>query len=150
MNNRLITYLEGNQLLSSIQFGFRAGKSTSDAVHELTDYIVTEMDGGQKVLGIFLDIAKAFDTVSVPNLMSKMESLGIRGVPLDLFKDYLSERTQRVRIGDYLSDERVLTYGTPQGSVIGPTLFLIYVNDIGMLTLPKGRAVMFADDTALV
>ncbi|CAB3235085.1 unnamed protein product [Arctia plantaginis] len=150
MNNRLITYLEGNQLLSSIQFGFRAGKSTSDAVHELTDYIVTEMDGGQKVLGIFLDIAKAFDTVSVPNLMSKLESLGIRGVPLDLFKDYLSERTQRVRIGDYLSDERVLTYGTPQGSVIGPTLFLIYVNDIGMLTLPKGRAVMFADDTALV
>ena len=150
MNNRLVNYLENNNLIAPAQFGFRTGKSTSDAVHELTDYVVTNMDSGDKVMAIFLDLAKAFDTVSVPILVRKMESLGIRGLPLDLFKDYLSERTQRVKIEEFISDEQIISYGTPQGSVLGPSLFLIYINDLGTLTIPNGKIISFADDTALL
>ncbi|CAK1590642.1 unnamed protein product [Parnassius mnemosyne] len=93
INNRLVNYLEKHNFLSPSQYGFRSGKSSSDAIHDLTNYIVTNLDNGQKVLGIFLDLAKAFDTVSVPILLRKMESLGIRGIQLQLFEDYLSGRT---------------------------------------------------------
>lgn len=150
LNKRLVDYLEKYNLLSPSQYGFRASKSTSDAVHDLTNHIVTNLDGGQKVLGIFLDLAKAFDTVSVPILIRKMERLGIRGIQLELFKDYLSGRTQSVKIGGSVSDECQVNYGVPQGSVLGPTLFLIYINELGVLTLPKGKVITFADDTALL
>lgn len=150
MNSRLVSYLENYNLIAPTQFGFRSGKSTSDAVHELTDYVVTNMDGGDKVMAIFLDLAKAFDTVSVPILVGKMERLGIRGLPLNLFKDYLSGRTQRVKIDEFISDEQIINYGTPQGSVLGPSLFLIYINDLGTLTIPNGKIISFADDTALL
>lgn len=150
LNKRLVDYLEKYNLLSPSQYGFRAGKSTSDAVHDLTNHIVTNLDGGKKVLGIFLDLAKAFDTVSVPILIRKMERLGIRGTQLGLFEDYLSERTQSVKVGGSVSDECQVNYGVPQGSVLGPTLFLIYINELGVLTLPKGKVITFADDTALL
>jgi hypothetical protein len=88
INKRLINYLETKKLLSCSQFGFRAGTSTSDAVHELTDYIVANLDQKKKVIAIFLDLAKAFDTVSVPILVNKLETLGIRGTQLKLFKNY--------------------------------------------------------------
>lgn len=150
MNKRLTNYLESNSLLSSQQFGFRAGKSTDAAVHELTDHLVQNIDSGKKCIGVFLDLAKAFDTVSIPLLINKLEAMGIRDKQLQLFKSYLSGRKQSVRIDEFTSKEETINYGIPQGSILGPTLFLVYANDLCSMSLTNGKILSFADDTALV
>lgn len=149
INKRLKHFLESNNLLSAQQFGFRQGKSTSDAVLELTNAIANDLDNKRKCLTIFLDLAKAFDTVSVPKLMSKMERIGIRGLPLKLLGDYLGDRKQRVKIDNWCSQETPVNFGVPQGSVLSPTLFLIYINELTNLRIPGCKIFSFADDTAL-
>lgn len=150
INKRLIEYLERNDILSQNQHGFRLGRSTDGAVHELTDYVVKNLDQSNKVIGVFLDLAKAFDTVSIPILLSKMEAYGIRGKQLDLFKDYLNHRTQISKIGNYISETQSIHYGVPQGSILGPTLFLIYINDLSSMQLSNGHIITYADDTCLL
>lgn len=150
INIRLKKFLETNNLLSNRQFGFRNDRSTDDAVHDLTNHIVKALDNREKCVAIFLDLAKAFDTVSVHRLCSKLERLGIRGKPLELFKSYLTNRTQCVKIGDHLSEELTIEHGVPQGSILGPTLFLTYINDMCSVDLVYGKLVAYADDTALI
>lgn len=150
INNRLISYLNKFSILSENQFGFRQSRSTEDAILSLTSLVTDKIDKGKKCLAIFLDLKKAFDTVSLSTLTQKMERIGIRGLPLKLLNDYLQGRTQRVKIGDFISNETDITYGVPQGSVLGPTLFLIYINDLTNLKLQRGHIGSYADDTAIV
>lgn len=126
-NTRLTDYLNKFKILSFIQFGFRQGVSTEDAVDAFTSLVSNHLDRGRKCITVFLDLKKAFDTVSVPTLVNKLEKVGIRGRPLNFLTDYLSNRKQRLRIGSYMSDKAEVFFGVPLGSVLGPTLFLTYI-----------------------
>lgn len=101
------------------------------------------------ILTIFADLAKAFDTVPISILMLKLEAIGIRNTQLQFFRSLLSGRTQLVKINDNYSDELPISYGVPQGSIIGPTLFSIFINDLCNISLYNGSTVSYADDTAL-
>ncbi|KAG6448993.1 hypothetical protein O3G_MSEX005813 [Manduca sexta] len=142
--------MESNKLFSDSQFGFRKFKSTEDAAHKLVNSIASRLDQGLKCYGVFLDLAKAFDTVSVPILLRKLEGLGIRGTALDWFSSYLSNRQQLIHIDGMKSLAISINYGVPQGSILGPLLFITYMNDIHYLKLDSAELVCYADDTAIL
>lgn len=150
MNKRLMQYLESNNLLSNFQFGFRQNKCTNDATSLLTAKIASYLDHNQSCVGVFLDLAKAFDTVSITVLLKKLEKTGIRGTTLNWFRSYLSDRSQCVKVGKYQSSVKPIKFGVPQGSILGPTLFLLYINDIHQLEIPNADIICYADDTVLL
>lgn len=150
LNKCLRSFLDKHQIIANNQYGFRTKLSTEDAVLELTQQVALNLDQKRKCLGIFLDLSKAFDTVSVPSLIAKLERIGIRGTPLEIFKDYLHNRKQCVKIDTCLSDEFSVSYGVPQGGILSPTLFQIYANDLCRLSLPHCKIYAYADDTAIL
>lgn len=150
INTRLQNYLEKYNLLSSNQFGFRAKMSTTEAINKLVTHVVQKLDNNEKCVGIFIDLAKAFDTVSIPLLLRKLEYIGVRGVAHNLIHSYLTNRTQTVKIGSTFSSPVSLTCGLPQGSVIAPTLFLIYIDSLCKIQLNSAQIISFADDTAVL
>ena len=146
MYNRLITFINRHGLLYKFQFGFRSQYSTNQALIFLVDKIVEAIDRGDIVVGVFLDFRKAFDTVNHEILLAKLYRYGIRGTAWQWIKDYLTCRKQYVFYNGTRSDDNVINYGVPQGSILGPLLFLIYINDISKVSktlLP----IIFADDT---
>lgn len=146
--NRIIPFLDKHNVLYSLQYGFRQGSSTSTAIVELLDDVISGIDTKQVVGALFLDLRKAFDTLNHSILLKKLECYGIRGVANDIIRSYLSERKQLVSIATCKSSLKPICVGVPQGSNIGPLLFLLYVNDLYRLQL-KGTPRLFADDTAL-
>jgi len=142
---KLTNHLELNKLISASQFGFQNGKSTEHNLLLLTDYISKALNEGDYCIGVFLDLRKAFDVVSHDILLKKLENLGVVGTALDWFRSYLSERSQRVDLDGNVSDPRDVPISILQGSILGPTLFLIHINDLPEASTLK--TFMFADDT---
>ena len=143
---QLVNYLEKHEILYEFQFGFRKGHSTSQAIAEIADNLRNAIDDNLYSCGVFLDFSKAFDTVNHTILLKKMERYGIRGVPLQLFASYLTNRQQYVQMGSTVSSEQTMTCGIPQASSLGPVLFLIYTNDLPNCSNALTFRI-FADDT---
>ena len=147
MYNRLIDFVEHSNLLYDFQFGFRKGRSTSMAITQIIDKITQALDNGEIALGVFLDFSKAFDTVNFNILFKKLEKYGIRGKALDWFKSYLADRKQYVKFENIKSTTLSIKCGVPQGSILGPLLFLLYINDIEAVS-KKLFLILFADDSS--
>ena len=147
---RLYSFLVSQGILHNKQFGFRKNHSTSHALNHSINYINQGLQRGEHVLGIFIDLSKAFDTIDHKIMLSKLDLYGIRGIAHTLLKSYLSDRNQYVSIHGETSDHLPVEYGVPQGSCLGPLLFLIYINDLSNLCNINSKNcefVLFADDT---
>ena len=137
-----------NDLFYKSQYGFRGGHSTELAAFEVVSKIIDEMDKGLLPLNIYLDLSKAFDTIDHQILLGKLAFYGIRGKSLDLFKSYLTSRKQYVEIDGKRSSSTNIKTGVPQGSILGPLLFIIYINDLPMSS-QLFEFIIYADDTTL-
>jgi len=146
MYRQLIVFLKSMNILSPCQFGFRKNCSTSDAVLEFVDCANNILDQKMSMLTVFLDFSKAFDTVKHEILIDKLEHLGIRGLAKEWFRSYVCGRRQYVDVSGDRSELLNIQNGVPQGSVLGPVLFLLYINDMSRCSF-KLKFIHFADDT---
>ena len=141
-------YLDSNNLLYELQSGFRSSFSTDSCLIHLSDFIRKQQDKGHFTGMVILDLQKAFDTVNHKILLDKLQAMGVGQIAVQWFKSYLSGREQLVSIADKRSDFRTVSCGVPQGSILGPLLFLIYVND--MKAAVKCKLLLYVDDSALL
>ena len=149
MYNRIVSFVNKHNLLSSSQFGFQKGKSTTDALLNVIEGVYDKLNDSKHVLALSVDLSKAFDTVSHSILIQKLFRYGIRGLPLRWIESYLLNRNQCVRIGSKFSRSKIIKTGVPQGSILGPLFFLLYVNELPDIQ-NNVDFTLFADDTTVV
>ena len=149
MYNRIKVFIDKYDVLHHSQYGFRENHSTQHAILDIVNQIQTNMEFKLFTCGIFIDLRKAFDTINHAILLKKLQHYGIRGNVNDWFSSYLIGRTQTTQIADCISNKEITMTGVPQGSVLGPLLFILYINDI-CNSSDKLQFYLFADDTNLL
>ncbi len=146
---QLYAYLSNNSLLSKFPSGFQPKHSTLSALIQMCDDLLKNMDNGEINCVVFLDVRKAFDSINHEILIDKMRNLfGIIGIQLKWFESYLNNRVQQCMINGKLSSQKTITCGVPQGSILGPLLFLLYINDMPE-SLNYSTPSLYADDTEI-
>jgi hypothetical protein len=146
--NRLVNHLDTNNIIDPNQYDFQRARSTEHNLLQVINFISNELNNGNFCVGVFLDLRKAFDTVSHDILLKKLSHYGIRGTPLRWFTSYLSNRTQQVEIEGNLYNPCPINISILQGSILGPILFLIQINDLPGVTDLK--TFLFAGDTQVL
>nr|CAI5827341.1 unnamed protein product [Callosobruchus analis] len=149
LNKQIVYYFESNNLISDSQFGFRKGKSTTLALMQLVDYVQRCFDDGSIARATFYDLKKAFDCVSHSLLIQKLSMYGFDVKSIELIKSYLTDRRQYVSIQGQCSNVRKIEHGVPQGSIIGPTLFIVFINDLTACDSTH-MTLLYADDTTII
>lgn len=149
IHHRIYKFLDKHKIFSDKQFGFRKNIGTKDALSYVTNHIINSMNSNKKTVGTFIDLAKAFDTVNHEILLQKLERYGVRGSPKDLLKSYLSNRYQKVRINGTYSNLLKVNTGVPQGTILGPLLFVVYIDDL-LETLQDCFISSYADDMVII
>ena len=145
---QLSSFFTQCNIISPNQYGFIKNCSTQDALNNLTEFYHDTLNRKESAVTVFIDYSKAFDTINHSILIRKLFKCGIRGIPLDLLASYLDNRTQAVRIGKHVSQPNTINIGVPQGTTLGPLIFLLYINDLPDV-VPHSHTVLFADDTTL-
>lgn len=149
IKNQLIQYFEDSSFFSSDQFGFLPGRGTDLALEKHISTIASEKEEGKFTLSIYLDFKKAFDFLDINILINKLRASGIGNSALNWLVSFCANRTQAVKVNNVLSNVVKLRYGTPQGGVLGPLMFLVYINDLLQVNF-YSKIFAYADDTALV
>ena len=149
MHQRILLFLESNDSLVDTQYGFRPGRSCEHALLKAQDIILDSLNRRQISLLLLIDFSKAFDMVEHSILLKKLEHYGIRGPALNWMSTYLHNRSQFVSIDGKKSSTKVLSHGVPQGSILGPLLFIIYINDIPNI-LKSAKFILYADDVNII
>ena len=149
MFKRLYAFLEQYKCIYDLQFGFRENHSTNHAIISIIQKIQNAIQNNKLAIGVFIDLQKAFDTVNHSILLEKLNHYGISDISNNWFRSYLTDRQQFVSIDGEKSDLTLTEHGVPQGSVLGPLLFLIYINDLHQC-IHNSTSFHFADDTNLL
>ena len=148
VHNQFHTHITTNNLLNPHQSGFRPKHSTTTALIDVTDHLYNLSQIGLITGAIFLDLKKAFDTLNPVILQEKLRAIGVHGTELQWFDNYFTNRTQVVSANGAVSTTQPISCGVPQGSILGPLLFTLYVNDLSSVAV-HGKVVLYADDTAI-